>query len=79
MLVSLPYETSIFIGDREGWSQRGGGGRVREGPGFVIVHYMQLIYIYKYLNIFIDYKFKYNQQINPALVRNRTDISMLFK
>ena len=28
-----------------GEGQRGGGGRVREGPGAVIVHYMQLIYI----------------------------------
>ena len=46
--VYLPYET-LFIGDRQGQSQRGEGGRVREGPGTVIVHYMQLIYIYKYI------------------------------
>ena len=52
--MSLPYDTSLFIADRKGCSQRDGGGRVREGPGVVIVHYMQLIYIYKYIYKYIN-------------------------
>ena len=52
--VSLLYETSLFIGDRKGRAQRGGGGRVREGPGAVIVHYIQLIYIYKYIYKYVN-------------------------
>ena len=52
---------------------------MREGLGAVSVYFMQFIYIYKYINIFIDYIFKYNQQINSASARNRTDISVIFK
>ena len=74
--MSAPYKTSLFIGNLEGQSQRGGGWQGKREAGVVNV---ELIYIYKYLNIFIDYIFKDNQETNSASARNRTDISVIFK
>ena len=75
--VSVPYMTSIFIGDLLGAE----GGRVREGPGVVIVScLLHTVNIYLEINKYldIDYIFKYNQQINSASARNRREIFVVF-
>ena len=66
--------TSVFISDLQGAE----GGRVREGPGMVIVE-STTCSKYILINIFIDYIFEYNQQINSAIARNRTEILVVFK